>query len=116
MRGLRPRPYGVNRGAARPVREVMGRLLQAPAFSQRMRNEGISRAWREVVGEEVANHTRVAAVRSGVLCIEVSGAAWLHELAAFHKESILEEMRKRVKRPYIQDIRFRQHGERARGN
>jgi len=87
--------------------------LQTPAFSQRAAERAIARAWREVVGEEVARHTRLAGLRGGVLTIEVDGAVWLYELSGFHKESILTEVQKRVRTPYIRDIRFKQHGERS---
>lgn len=76
----------------------------------------MARAWCEVVGEEIAGHAQTGRVRAGVLYVEVEGATWLHELAGFHKERILEEMRKRVRQPYIQDIVFRQQGARAIGH
>lgn len=109
MRGLRPPQSRRHSGVPKPIRNVLGTVLEATAFTRRSANEEIAAAWSAIVGAEVARHSRVASLRKGILYVEVDSAAWLQELGGFHKTGLLAELQGRVRRSFIKDLQFRQH-------
>ena len=75
--------------------------------SRRIDREGIYARWQEVVGDEIASHTRVIDVKGGILYVEVDSAPLLQELATYNRQQILEGVRRIGEFGNIQDIRFR---------
>ena len=49
--------------------------------------------WREAVGEEIAEKTRVVALRGNVLTIEVASSPLLSELSGYRKAELLDALR-----------------------
>jgi predicted nucleic acid-binding Zn ribbon protein len=64
-------------------------------------------AWAAAVGPSLADQTRVASLRHGVLNVIVAHSALLEELAAYRKPEILEALRKVAPGTTIRDVRFR---------
>lgn len=54
--------------------------------------EGVFARWPEIVGEQIAGHTRPLAVRSGALQVGVDDPAWAPELR-FLEARIVERLR-----------------------
>ena len=54
---------------------------------------------------------RIAGVKQGVLQIGVASSALLSELAAFHKQSLLDKLQSDHPHLQVRDIRFRLRGE-----
>lgn len=67
--------------------------------------EALRGAWPAVVGEEVAAHARVHAVRDGVLVVVVDGAPWATQLR--YREAELVEWAGRVAGPVTRVERVR---------
>ncbi|MEW6744582.1 MAG: DUF721 domain-containing protein [Planctomycetota bacterium] len=63
-------------------------------------------AWERIAGGEVAQVTRVAAVRNDVLVVETSSSARLFELEAFHSARLLAAMKKEPALACVRRIRF----------
>ena len=59
--------------------------------------------WRAVVGERIAQNTRVGRLRDGVLQIKVSSSAWCSELS-FLKADLLARLTRAGRE--VQDLRF----------
>ena len=95
------------RGQAEPVSKAIGEFLKASGLADSLANKAIRHTWKETVGGEVCEHTRVAGVRKNVLIIEVDSAPWMNELAGFYKATILKEVQRRLPRERIQDIQFK---------
>ena len=50
----------------------------------------IGRAWRQAVGEQIANRTEPETFRRGVLLVKAASAAWQNELVFLREEIILK--------------------------
>jgi predicted nucleic acid-binding Zn ribbon protein len=88
----------------------LGDMLQSTVMSVkrvRDRNKSLREKWRRAAGEVISSHTEARMVKSGVLYVSVDSATWLHHVAAFKKEELLESMQNEFKRGYISEIKFR---------
>lgn len=77
------------RDGGRSFGDVAKALLRRKAFTEKGRYGALVEAWRGLVGEGVAEHTRVQAFKGGKLVVEVDSPTLLHELNGFMKESLL---------------------------
>lgn len=77
--------------------QVRQRVDPASAFSM----------WREVVGDEIADHTRVVDAANGELVVEVDSAPLLNELSTYYRQEILESLKEHEEFRGIQKLRFR---------
>ncbi len=89
-----------------PLGEILARLFTARGWGRRQGRLHLERAWAEAVGPEFAPHTRVVALRRGVLEVEVANAVLLQELAHFHKKRLLQLLRGRLSNTTLTDLRF----------
>jgi len=87
--------------------EVLSRLFTVRGWGRRQDRLHLEQAWAESIGDEGAKRTRVAAIRRGVLEIEVGSAVLLQELTHYHKRKLLEQIRGRLPGITITDLRFR---------
>jgi hypothetical protein len=79
-------------GAARP-RRLLPFLLAA-------------RAWRDIVGDDLARRARPTGVHRGVLTVEASNGSWMFQLQQM-KETLLERIRQTLgEEAGIEDIRI----------
>jgi predicted nucleic acid-binding Zn ribbon protein len=86
---------------------IVGRWLQAHQVAVRLDPGSIYQRWKEVVGESIAEHTRVIGLSGGVLLVEVDSAPLLHELSTYYRRELLDSLRQLGDLPAIQEIRFR---------
>lgn len=63
--------------------------------------------WRDVVGEDIAAHTRIVSADRGELLVEVDSACLLNELSTYYRQEILESMSTYEEFRGIQRLRFR---------
>jgi predicted nucleic acid-binding Zn ribbon protein len=96
----------VERGPER-LGEILSRLFTARGWGRRQDRLHLERAWEEAAGAEHAAHTRVGALRRGVLEVVVDNAVLLQELAHYHKRRLLEQLRRRLPNTPLTDLRFR---------
>jgi len=101
IRRYRPAPGPENLG------EILSRLFTARGWGRRQGRLHLEKAWAEVAGGKFAAHTRVGALRRGVLEVEVGNAVLLQELSHFHKRRLLEQLRRRLPDTPLTDLRFR---------
>jgi hypothetical protein len=89
------------------LKEVLGRLFAARGWGRRQERLHIEMAWAEVAGPELEPHTRVLALRRGVLEVEVNNAVLLQELAHYHKRRLLAQLRLRLVPAPVNELRLR---------
>jgi len=65
----------------------------------------VEKTWQEIAGSDLVKHTKPAALRAGVLSINVDSSAWLHH-ATMLKYDLLKEIKKRLG-DKIKDIKFK---------
>ena len=87
--------------------DILGRLFTARGWGRRQDRLHLERAWAEAAGPVHAPHTRIGALRRGVLEVVVDNAVLLQELAHYHKRRLLEALRKRLPNTPLSDLRFR---------
>jgi len=87
--------------------EILSRLFAARGWGRRHERVRLEEAWSETVGQRAAGHTRVGALRRGVLEVFVDSSVLLQELAHFQKRRLLEQLRARLTGMSINDLRFR---------
>jgi predicted nucleic acid-binding Zn ribbon protein len=89
-----------------PIAEMVGRLMARKGYAQLESSNQRDEAWRRVVGNVFAEHSRASNIRRGVLQVMVRNSAVLQELT-FQKRQLLKEMTAALPQLKIRDIRFR---------
>ena len=87
--------------------EILSRLFTARGWGRRQGQLQLEKAWAEAAGPDLAAHSRVGAVRRGVLEVVVGNAVVLQELAHYHRRRLLDALRRQLPRTPVTDLRFR---------
>ena len=87
--------------------DVLRNFLETSGLAHKLKHLEVYRAWEEVVGSEIAAHTRIVGIVRHKLYVDVDSAARRHELSSFYKKQILQELREQLPNVRIQDIVFR---------
>jgi len=81
-------------------------VLQNLGMDRIIRKHSIWNGWEEIVGREVASHTRPAFYSGRCLFITVDHSTWMHQLN-FLKESIIANINRKLGSEAVKEIRFR---------
>ena len=100
------RPNGPDPGTE-SLGEVLARLITARGLGRRQARLHLEQAWATALGREQLAHTRVLALRRGVLEVEVNSPVLLQELASYHKRKLLAKLRETLPNQTLTDIRFK---------
>lgn len=90
--------------------DVVTRLVALRGYAQSGGQRQLERMWRHAAGEEIGRTTRVLGLKNGTLMIGVGSSALLSELAAFHKQDLLQKVRSGSE-GRICDLKFRLRGD-----
>ena len=91
--------------------DVMRRLIRKKRVRERSRYGAVVKAWREAVGEELADVTRVADLDEGTLLVEVESPVLMQELSGYMKPTLLQEVRNAEGGEDVFELRFRLAGD-----
>lgn len=89
-----------------PIRSILEKTLKALEIETPLKSYSIFRAWKEIVGESIANQTQPRAIRNRILFLDVSHPTWMQQLQ-FLKPTLLEKINHYLGDPLIQDIRLK---------
>jgi predicted nucleic acid-binding Zn ribbon protein len=89
------------------LREILAQVFVARGWGRRQDRLHLERAWEEAAGTEYAKQTRVGTLKRGVLEVQVMSAILLQELTQFHRRRLLGELRRRLPKTPLTDLRFR---------
>lgn len=89
-----------------PIRSILEKTLKALEIDTPLKGYSVFGAWKEIVGEAVANQTQPRAIRNRILFLDVSHSTWMQQLQ-FLKPTLLEKINHYLGEPLIQDIRFK---------
>jgi predicted nucleic acid-binding Zn ribbon protein len=103
-RGLPEEPFPQD--TSQPVGPLVAALMKDLGLSDRMTEEQIIAAWREIVGEFLAGHSKPSRLHEGILYVRVLQSSMMFELERTFRKEILEKLRKRFGRA-IRDVRFK---------
>jgi len=87
--------------------EVVGKVMNALGLGERLRQEEVLGAWRELVGEFIASHAAPQRLDKGVLIVQVLQPTMHYELDRVWKPKILAKFRERFGRKTVREIQFR---------
>ncbi len=103
---------------SRPLRSVLDALLQGSPLQEGIQRQSAIELWPEIVGPEIARHSRAVSLDRGVLRVVVEGSVWANELQLLSPK-ILTAFRAQIGDDAIERIRFdsgswnrRAHGDR----
>ena len=103
---------GLPQETARPDRCVtagnaLKKLVQKLGLTERLNEQEIQLAWREIVGDFLAQHSTPASIRDGVLVVQVLQPAVRYELDRSWKQNILRKLQDRFSAKIVREVRFR---------
>jgi len=89
------------------VADGVSRLMKSLGLQDRLRQEEVLSAWREIVGDFIAGHSQPTRLQAGVLIVQVLQPTMHYELDRVWKPTILEKLRARFGPRSVREIRFR---------
>lgn len=114
-RSLRSRVLEEWRGLPEPVRsrdrtvslaETVPAFLKGLGLEERYHEEEMMRAWRDLVGDFIAEHSRPLKIQGGVLVVQVLQPTLHYDLERTLKGRLLKKIQDRFGARKIRDIRF----------
>lgn len=92
---------------AQAVCDVLGKVMRSLGLQERLNEAQITSAWKEIVGEFIAQHSCPSRIRDGVLYVQVLQPTVHYELDRVWKPQIVQKLKARFGAKVIRDIRFR---------
>ncbi len=103
---------GLREPKARPDRwqsaaDVLPKLMQQLGLAERLRENEVIEAWKQIVGDFIATHSAPLSLREGVLFVRVLQPALHYQFETISKAEILKKLKQRFGGRTIRDVRFR---------
>ena len=96
-----------------PVSRLIEGALRQYGLHERMEERAALLKWREVVGDEIAAHSRALDLKDGVLIIEADHGAWRQELTML-VPVIIQKFNAMFGEGTVTDIQWRDRPHRGR--
>ncbi|MDA0832582.1 MAG: DUF721 domain-containing protein [Planctomycetota bacterium] len=90
---------------------ALSQLILMKGLARSRSESQVQDVWMKVCDPECASQSRAMGIRNNVLHVGVSNAALLSELVAFHREHLLDELRRQAPQLKIKDIKFKVKGD-----
>jgi hypothetical protein len=87
--------------------DVLGAVMAKYGLAATTARAELERAWLQVAEPELQEHTRVGALRRGVLEILVDNSILLQELEGFGKHELLNRLKETVRHSTLTGLKFR---------
>ena len=100
------RAPGRRKSQLRPVRGVVGSVLEDLGLPEVARAARVGEHWAEAVGPEGASHSWPEGLRGGILEVRVDTSVWCQHLQ-MRRLRVLEALRERLGDDAPEDLRFR---------
>lgn len=104
-RGLPQKPPAPDRTVA--VADALGKLMQSLGLGERLKAEAVTAAWRDIVGDFVAEHSTPRQLKDGVLSVSILQPTVHFELERHWKPKILANLKARFGAKTVREVRFR---------
>jgi len=90
----------------RGVRDELPRILNQLGLADTFWTQTLEREWVEIVGPQLARHTRPGRFQYGVLYVFVANSVWLAELNRMGQKPMLANIQKRFGADRIKSLRL----------
>ena len=92
---------------SQPVASILEKVMRNLGLQERLTEAQIQGAWKEIVGDFIAQHACPSRIREGILYVQVLQPTVHYELDRVWKPQILKKLKTRFGAKVIRDIRFR---------
>lgn len=89
------------------VADLLQKVMPKLGLGERLGEQQVAEAWREVVGDFLATHSLPVALSAGVLTVQVVQPSVRYELDRTWKRDILSKLQERFGKKVVRDVRFR---------
>ena len=104
-RGLPEVPFP--KDTSRPIGDALTKVMKDLGLKDRLKEDEVLRAWKEIVGEFVARHSSPQRLKEGILYVHVIQPTVHFELERVWKREILQKLKERFGSRTVREIRFR---------
>src|SRR5476651_144365 len=104
-RGLSDEPERPERCIA--AAEALKKLLPRLGLTERLNEKEVQDAWREIVGDFLAQHSVPLSMREGILVVQCVQPTVRYELDRTWKPEILKKLKARFGAKTVKEVRFR---------
>ncbi len=87
------------------VANILKKTLKKNDLSEKIANYEVFLQWEQIVGPQIAQHTKPKSVAKDKLIIEVAHASWKVELN-FLKEKILKQIQQQFPHAKLKELQF----------
>lgn len=87
------------------LRDIVPAMMKNLGLAQRYKAEIILLNWRQIVGEDIAAHTRPGKINRRVLTLAANNAVWAHHLSTL-KEEIIAKINAFAGEKAVSDLKF----------
>jgi len=101
-----PDRYFYNKKQPKHIGLILKELYPRNRFTKNIDN-AIRNAWRDIVGDEIFQFTKINGVKKRVLYVQVESTALIHHLTNFERHAIIDSLNDYIGKNYIDDIRFK---------
>ncbi len=88
-----------------PIASIIGRQLASLGIARKVKQASVEHLWPDLVGPEIAGHTRVLKIDAGRLFVLVDSPAWRQELL-FQKDVFIARINEELAEELVSDIMF----------
>jgi predicted nucleic acid-binding Zn ribbon protein len=92
---------------ARPVADVMPRVLTNLGLDRRRAEAEIVRVWNNLIDPNLTAHAQPTGLHKGTLFVTVDSSVWLSEIVRYRRKEILSRLQHSFGRDFIARISFR---------
>ena len=89
------------------VADLLQKVMPKLGLGERLGEQQVTAAWREVVGDFLATHSLPVGLSAGVLTVQVVQPSVRYELDRNWKRDILAKLQERFGKKIVRDVRFR---------
>lgn len=104
-RGLEEPKQKADRCAS--VADLLQKVMPKLGLGERLGEQQVASAWREVVGDFLAQHSLPVGLSGGVLTVQVVQPSVRYELDRTWKRDILAKLQERFGKKVVREVRFR---------
>jgi predicted nucleic acid-binding Zn ribbon protein len=84
----------------------MKELIKDPVLRDKVHQEQLKVKWTEIVGDQIANISRILKFEKGRLTIKTSSSIWLYELS-LRKKEIIDQINEKLESKIVNELIIR---------
>ncbi len=92
-------------GQPEPISTIIARQLAGLGIGREIKRASVGNLWPELVGSDIATHTRVLKMDLGRLFVSVDSPTWRQELL-YQKEAFIKKLNRELGEEIVADIIF----------